>query len=102
VREFRVEPEVYDDLAEAADWYDERQWGLGDRFLNEMRALMAAIRDRPQAFHIESDQVRWAWSKPFPYKVYYTLAGDMVRVFAVLHCARDPRAWRNRLDIDED
>ncbi len=102
MREFRVEPEVYDDLVEAADWYDERELGLGDRFLSEMQALMMAVRDRPQTFHIESGQVRWAWRKPFPYKIYYTLVEDVVRVFAVLHSARSRRVWRKRLGTDED
>jgi toxin ParE1/3/4 len=102
VKEFRIEPEVYDDLAEAADWYDAKQPGLGDRFLGEMHRLISAIRDRPESFPLEAGQVRWAWTKPFPFKVYYWLEQENVRVFAVLHCARDPRAWRRRATRDEE
>ena len=31
-------PEAFQDAADAADWYEDRKSGLGDQFLNRLRA----------------------------------------------------------------
>jgi toxin ParE1/3/4 len=101
VKPVRIEPEVYDDLAEAADWYDMRERGVGDRFLAAMRKLMETIGERPHSFAPEGRHVRVAFAKPFPYKIYYLDTPESVRIFAVLHAARDPDVWRARVPRHE-
>lgn len=92
----RVEPEVFADLAEASDWYEAQQPGLGTRFEHAMRKLFVMIGERPDSFRVEDGSVRSAFTEPFPYKVYYINLPAEVRIFAVLHGARDPRSWRSR------
>jgi hypothetical protein len=42
-----VRPEIEHDLADAADWYDSREDGLGDRFLAEVLLVLDALVDNP-------------------------------------------------------
>jgi hypothetical protein len=60
VKPARIEPEVYEDLAEASDWYDRQQPGVGARFLAAMQELMNAVEVSPGAYPIESGRVRVA------------------------------------------
>jgi plasmid stabilization system protein ParE len=96
VKAVHIEPEALDDLAEAAAWYDERRPGLGQRFKVAMRELMEAIGERPEAYPVESDAVRVAFREPFPYKLYFIISGESVRIFAVLHTSRHPATWQAR------
>lgn len=92
-----IEAEVYDDLAEAADWYEGQQRGLGDRCFVSMRPPLEEIVERPGSFpKIARTEVRWAMTRPFPYKAYFTVDAASVRVFAVMHAVRKPNRWRER------
>ena len=45
MRELRLLPQVADDVARAADWYDEKGYaGLGDRFLGVFNASLPQIQ----------------------------------------------------------
>ena len=42
-----VRPEAGDDVTEAAAWYDERQQGLGDEFVEEVLRVYDALAMNP-------------------------------------------------------
>ena len=50
---WRVEfaPEVEQDVAEAAYWYESRQAGLGAQFIEEIIRVWDALRGFPTRFH---------------------------------------------------
>lgn len=98
MKRLRVEAEVFDDLAEAADWYETQQPGLADRFLGAMKLLFSEIQSSPERFRQLSGGVRVAWRKPFPFKVYFLEDSEEIRVFAVIHASRHPRTWRRKRD----
>lgn len=85
------------DLLEARNWYEERQPGLGDAFLEEVEAAFQGMREFP-AMHPRVDRrVRRALLQRFPYGVFYVVVGETLRVIAILHHARSPGRWRRRL-----
>ena len=47
-----VRPEAQADIREAARWYEEREAGLGIRFIGEVRASLQHIADNPLRFPI--------------------------------------------------
>ena len=102
MKELRIEPEVFDDLVEAAAWYDEQQPGVGDRFLASMRKLMETIAERPDSFAREEGRIHFAMEKPFPYKIYYANRKSTVRIIAVLHSALHPSTWKSRAHLDDE
>ena len=63
---WRVEfaPEVELDVAEAADWYERRQPGLGGRFIEEIIGVWDALAEKPllNSRRHPSKNVRWAFS----------------------------------------
>ena len=42
------------DVAEAAQWYNPRQHGLGEKFIREVDRAIASILENPLAFSVHS------------------------------------------------
>lgn len=97
--EFR--PEVEQDMAEAAAWYEARQPGLGAEFVEEIIRVWDALAENPllNCRHHATKQIRWRYPDRFPYRVIYEVleAERTVVVAAVLHAARHDRHWRRRV-----
>ena len=96
--EFR--PEVEADFAEAANWYESRQPGLGAEFVEEIIRAWSALSDAPLLMsrrHPTKD-IRWRFPDRFPYRIVYQVheGRGSVLVIAVLHAARDDSHWRAR------
>jgi len=94
--EVRVRPEAARDLADAADWYEERQPGLGHRFLDEVAAAFSAIAEAPSMFPNVHRNTRRTLIRRFPFGVYYRIEGAEVVVVAVMHASRNPSRWKSR------
>ena len=92
-----IAPEVEQDLAEASAWYESRRIGLGEELLTCVDASIAAICRMPEMHPTVHQQYRRGLVRRFPYAVFYEYAPSTVTVYAVLHTARDPNKWRQRL-----
>jgi mRNA-degrading endonuclease RelE of RelBE toxin-antitoxin system len=97
--EFR--PEVEQDVADAAAWYEARQAGLGAVFVEEVIRVWDALEENP-LLHSRCHPVkniRWRYPDRFPYRIIYEASEDerTVVVAAVLHAARHDRRWRTRV-----
>lgn len=64
---------VYDDVSNIADWYEQRQAFLSNRFLNELNSFFAKIETHPYSFHYYMDNIRIAVLKTFPYCIMYEI-----------------------------
>jgi plasmid stabilization system protein ParE len=99
VVEFR--PEVEQDMAEAAAWYEARQAGLGREFVEEVIQVWRALGENPllNCRRHPTKNIRWRYPERFPYRVIYEVleAERMVVVAAVLHAARHDRHWQRRV-----
>jgi hypothetical protein len=77
----QLAPEAVTELAEAATWYESREPGLGDRFLEEVGGVLPTLGTRPRSFPRLQD--------PAP---------DLdIRVLAVAHAKRRPAYWLHRV-----
>ena len=87
------------DVAEAAQWYDERQLGLGDKFVRDVDQAIARVVENPLSFPVilRRHEVRRVLTKRLPYRIFFSLKSDTVVVHAVLHGHRDDRHWKGRL-----
>jgi plasmid stabilization system protein ParE len=92
-----VRPEAEADLAEAAEWYEERRVGLGVEFISEIGAKLTAIQENPFMFPKVHKEARRALAKRFPYAIYFIPSGEMISVVGVFHCKRDPKRWQARI-----
>lgn len=88
--------EAQEDLLQGFRFYEDREPMLGGYFLDclfsdiDSLLLYAGVHAIVFGYHR-------CLSKRFPFAIYYTVAGEVVRVYAVLDCRRSPSWARNRL-----
>ncbi|MDB6024510.1 MAG: hypothetical protein JWM68_733 [Verrucomicrobiales bacterium] len=98
--EFR--PEVEQDVAEAAIWYESRVTGLGREFVEEVIVVWDRLAENP-LLHCRqhpTKNIRWRYPERFPYRIIYEAIESerKVIVVAVLHAAQDHGHWLRRLN----
>ena len=77
------------DLKEARDWYEERQPGLGEQFIDAAAEAMAQLAIAPERRPEYYRGFRRLLLSRFPYKIFYLLEGNAAVVFRVLHGHQD-------------
>ena len=86
-----------EDLVEGGNFYERRETGLGDYFLDclfsDVESLILFAGVHPIFYGLHR-----SLSKRFPFAIYYAVAGDFIRVYAVLDCRRRPAWIRKRVD----
>jgi plasmid stabilization system protein ParE len=95
-----IEDEAEREFAEAVDFYDEREPGVGQRFAQELRAFFKTVCDNPERFRFASRLTRKArLPKPWPYSVYFVMKRETSEVIisTIWHGSRNPTELRRRL-----
>lgn len=92
-----AEPAVEFDVEGAFEWYEAEEPGLGFAFLEQLRAAYGRILETPLAYQELRSGIRRALTRQFPYAVYFSIERDTILVLAVLHTARDPAEWQERI-----
>lgn len=92
----RILDEAEQDLLDGFRFYDTREQGLGDYFLDSLFSdidslhLYAGIHSVHFGYHR-------LLSKRFPFAVYYKVEKENTNVWAILDCRQDPAKIRERL-----
>jgi hypothetical protein len=98
---FTVEynPDFYNDIVEAVDWYNEKQAGLGDRFFRIIKQQTAKLSTSALHSAIKYDDIRCLTMDKFPYLIHYRVNEQTktVKVEAMFHTSRDPKIWDERI-----
>ena len=82
-------------------WYERRQEGLGERFIESVRQAFQRVADHPTS-HPKEQSAHWRRDirrcpvVGFPYQVIFEVRPQEVFVLAVAHNARRPGYWRRR------
>ena len=92
----QFDPAAAHELREAADFYDLQRPGLGDEFLDEARAVLDRVAERPEAWPVTLGETRKAVLSRFPYSIMYWIDDTGVNVSAVAHHSRRPFYWGDR------
>lgn len=96
-----VRLEIEPDLADAADWYNSREAGLGDRLIAEILDVFDALASNPllRSRRHPQKNIRWRYPESFPYRVIYEVneVDQLVIIAAVVHAARHDRHWKKRI-----
>ena len=85
------------ELIDSALFYDNRNPGLGERFLNAVEAAERMILENPLRGQPYEAGTRKLRVKKFPFSVVYKEFSDFIMVFAVAHFSRKPGYWADRL-----
>jgi len=91
-------PDVFDDVAHAAQWYDEEGGqGLGDRFIACFYAYLPQIERQGEMHRKVYKDFRRVLIEPFPYALYHRHHSGQIVVSLVIHTARKPSLVRRLL-----
>ena len=94
---FTVEynPDFFNDIAKAVDWYNEKQAGLGDRLFKAVKKQTKKLSASPLKYAGKYDDIRCMYIERFPYLVHYRVNEQTksVKVEAIFHTSRNPKIW---------
>ncbi len=88
--------EAQRDLVEGYRFYEGQGKGLGDYFLDSLFSDIDSLQLYAGIHSVYCGYHRLL-SKRFPFAAYYRIENEIVRVYAVLDCRRNPSWTRSRL-----
>ena len=80
------------DLIDGYWFYEKQSRRLGTYFLDSLFSDIGSLRVYPGIHPIHFGKYHRLLSKRFPFAIYYRIEDDVVLVYAVLDCRRNP-AW---------
>lgn len=92
----RVGPEARLEILETARWYEEREAGLGTKFIAELDKALKRLELGPERYQVLYREMRRALMRRFPYAIYFEPEGADIVVFAVLHQRQDRKILDDR------
>jgi len=84
------------DLIEGHRFYERQSAGLGDYFLDSVLADIESLH-LYAGIHASHFGYHRLLARRFPFAIYYRVEGEIIKVYAVLDCRRDPAWIRDRL-----
>ena len=91
-----VLPQASAELAEAVEYYEGEQAGLGERLWLEVDEHLQWIAENPLLPRLRPGDYRRVNLKIFPYYVAYALRREAVLVLAIANAHRQPEYWIGR------
>ncbi len=85
------------DVEAAFNWYESEDSNLGLNFLEQLRAVYRRVLENPLGYQELRSGIHRALTRQFPYAVYFSVEEDTILIVAVLHTARDPAEWQQRI-----
>ena len=88
--------EAEKDLIDGFAFYDRQSLGLGNYFLDSIFSDIESLR-LYAGIHPLNFGYHRLLAKRFPFAIYYRIQNEVIRVYAILDCRRDPAWVRTRL-----
>jgi toxin ParE1/3/4 len=92
-------PQAANELADAGNYYEDQQSGLGCRFRDEVGAHLRWIGQNAEVPRLGQGSYRRVNLRVFPYFIAYVLRGDVLWVVAVAHGQRKPEYCKRQQDV---
>ena len=70
-------------------FYEQQEKGIGKYFLNTLSSEVTAL-EHTAGIHTKRGKLFRLKSKKFPYWIYYQIAGEIVRIVAILDARQAP------------
>ncbi len=81
------------EIAQSWEWYEERQQGLGDRFVNEVSHRIVLIEQNPERYPTRYKFYKETPVPVFPFLIIYRINKKQrsIRVVSVFHTSLNPK-----------
>ncbi len=97
-RSLIVEPEAETDILDGYIWYENREEGLGSRFIEELESAFNRVAANPMSYQEAEPDIRRSVTHVFPYLVFFSFDDDAVYVLAVIPASQNPAYIDARLE----
>ena len=93
-----LQPEARQDIQNAIDWYESKQFNLGTSYFQELVETINIIAQNPAIFQVRYREVRIAFLNKFPFGVHFKIDDnrETIVILAVLHTSQNPQIWLDR------
>lgn len=92
-----LHPEALSEFQSAAIFYEQRQIGLGERFVSVIEDALQSIEEAPTRWAVLEQDIRRRLSRVFPYAIVYTIESEFIHIIAIMHCHQKPGYWKTRI-----
>ena len=84
---------VQKEIAKSWEWYEERQPGLGNRFVKEVLAKIKLIELHPERYPARHKSYKESPIAVFPFLIIYRLNArkKIIRIVSVFHTSLNPK-----------
>ena len=91
----KIDFDAFQDIEEAAEWYELQSKGLGTRYKNQVKKQINALKQNPYLFSIKYNNIHCRKIEKFPFLIHYQIEEEqqIINVFAVFHTSRNPKIW---------
>ena len=89
-------PAAEKELFESAAYYEQKDIGLGAKFLNEVEEIIDLISKYPESGTLLNRYAHRVLLKRFQYSIVYRVYKDQIVILAVMHVKRKPNYWAKR------
>ena len=93
--EYHFDAEV--EFDQAVEFYDDKNFGLGERFQQAVFHAVESIRQNPETGVIWIEETRLFIVNRFPYGIVFKNFTDHILIVAVSHLSRNQGYWTKRL-----
>lgn len=83
--------QVYEELNEAALYYEERQVDLGKSLVEEWEKIIISIQKNPEKYEKKYKNFRQGILSRFPYLVMFELEDKDIIIYRFIHARRHPK-----------
>lgn len=94
--EYQFHSDAMGELKDQIRYYEEVRRGLGADFAEEVFRAIERLRMFPEVGSPEDGGIRRLSTKRFPFIIYYEVINGGLYIWAVLHAALKPGAWKKR------
>lgn len=95
-----IEPEAFEDIQKAVDYYNQKQDGLGKRFFYTVDQHFDFLKKNYTSCAVRYDDIRCMKVKKFPYAIHYQILMQQktVSIKAVFCTYQNPEKWEERME----
>jgi len=86
----QITSDALEDLNEGFSFYEAQEEMLGEYFSDSLKSDIEGLKVTGGVHRIAYKDYRRALSRIFPYAIYYTMEEQIVTIWAVIDCRRNP------------
>lgn len=85
-----ISSDALGDLNEGFLFYEAHEEGLGEYFSDSLKSDIESLKITGGVHRVAYKDYRRALSRIFPYAIYYTMEAEIVTIWAIIDCRRNP------------